>query len=434
MIQEQRSFLEAKLLKDYQLELDDEGVSGERLAYRLGKIAEIGLTNEGGSHRIGFSKGEREAKELVKSWMQAAGLKVTEDGAGNVFGRLAGKQAHLPAILAGSHVDTVPNGGHFDGVLGVLTALEVVEAWKQSNYQPEKPFEVVIFTDEEGSRFNGGLTGSEGMMGNIKLEERKQLKDQNGLSFQEVLEADGLSLEGYVQSPRPLDELEMFVEVHIEQGKQLEKAGLPCGIVTGIAGPCWLEIKLSGVAGHAGNTPMNDRQDALVAASQFVYEVSKLPKQVSETAVATVGKMFVHPNGANVIPGEVQLYVDIRDIFEETRNQLVDSVISCLDEIAAQSQVKVKVKELLRVPPVPIASDMQEKLSHSLQAHGIKEMRLPSGAGHDAMIVGEKLPVAMLFVRSKDGISHNPKEWTSLSDCVQAVHVLKHFVEQLQQK
>ncbi|WP_163971184.1 M20 family metallo-hydrolase [Oceanobacillus halotolerans] len=424
--------LKELLLNDYNGQQDGDGVSGNRLAERLDAISKIGLTEDNGSNRPGFSHEEKQAKDLVAKWMEEAGLEVRHDGAGNVFGRLAGKQNDAKAIMSGSHVDSVPNGGHFDGVLGVLSALEVVEAWKETGYQPEKPFEVVIFSDEEGARFNGGLHGSEGMMGTGDINEKLELTDTNGLRFAEVLEDVGLSVEGYKASKRNLDELEMFVEVHIEQGKRLEKENLPCGIVTGIAGPSWIEFTFSGEAGHAGNTPMNDRNDALVAASEFIFETEKIPSQVSDSAVATIGKLHVKPNGVNVIPGEVKLYVDIRDIYLDSRDEVVNRVLALGDDIAKKHNIDVDHFVKMRVSPVPIAEETQQLLEKSFQDKGMSAYKLPSGAGHDAQIVGGKLPIAMLFTKSKDGLSHNPEEWSDLADCVQTVHVLKRFLENAQ--
>lgn len=426
------NFLKHKLIETYNKSFDYDGVSGQRLAERLGQLSLIGHTADNGSNRPGFSHEEKEAQSLIIKWMIEAGLTVHVDGAGNVFGRLQGKDPALPAILSGSHVDSVPNGGHFDGPLGVLAALEVVESWKEIGYQPEKSFEVTIFTDEEGSRFNNGLNGSEAVIGKGNIKEKIQLKDANGLSFEEVLKEIGLTVEGYEKSVRNFNDIETFIEVHIEQGKRLEKEDLPCGIVTGIAGPCWLEFIFDGVAGHAGNTPMNDRKDALIAASEFILEVSKLPNTVSDSAVATVGKLNVEPNGVNVIPGKVTLYVDIRDIFKDTRDDLVNKVLATSKKIAEKYNIHVDYSEKARISPVPISDENQQQLEQSLKSCNIRPYRLPSGAGHDAMIIGEKTPVAMLFVRSKDGISHHPDEWSDLNDCVQAVHVLKKYVEQLQ--
>ncbi|MGY0692437.1 M20 family metallo-hydrolase [Virgibacillus sp. FSP13] len=421
-----------KLLEVYDDMYDYDGISGKRLSSRLDELAQIGLTNDNGSNRPGFSKEEKEAREKVSGWMREAGLEVHEDGAGNILGRLEGKNKNLPAIMSGSHVDSVPNGGHFDGVLGVLAALEVVEAWKATGYQPEKPFEVVVFTDEEGARFNGGLNGSEAMIGKGDMETKLQLIDKDGMSFAEVLEDVDLSVDSYQTAKRNMDELDLFVEVHIEQGKRLEKENLPCGIVTGIAGPCWLEFTVTGEAGHAGNTPMDDRHDAVVAASEFIFEINKLPRQISDSAVATVGRQFVEPNGVNVIPGQVKFYVDIRDIHRVTRDQLVDRVLTLGEKIAEKHHVEVEYAEKMRVEPIPIKENIQQILEQSLQEKGISPYKLPSGAGHDAMIIGEKLPIAMLFVRSKAGISHNPAEWSDLNDCIQTIHTLKNFIEKIQ--
>lgn len=423
--------LEHKLLSGYDSTLNRDGVSGERLAYRLGEIAKIGLTSELGSNRPGFSLEEKQAKDLVASWMEEAGLEVRWDGAGNVIGRLAGKDNKAPAIVSGSHVDSVPNGGHFDGVLGVLSALEVVEAWIETGYTPEKPYEVVIFSDEEGSRFNSGLTGSEAMMGKINIEEKLQLTDFDGKSFEDVLNSVGLTVEGLENAKRSTQEIESFVELHIEQGKRLENENLPCGIVTGIAGPSWLQFTFTGAAGHAGNTPMNARQDALVAASEFILEVSQLPQKLTDSAVATIGKLHVHPNGVNVIPGTVELYVDLRDIYEDTRDQLIADVVKAGETIAEKNDVHVDYIEKTRIKPIPIHEKDQQILAEVIKNIDIKPYYLPSGAGHDAMVLGTQMPVAMIFVRSKDGISHNPAEWTNLADCVIGVRALKSYIEKL---
>ncbi|RXJ04283.1 Zn-dependent hydrolase [Anaerobacillus alkaliphilus] len=422
-----------RLMQDYDSRLNHSGIEGERLATRLAKLAEIGLTDENGSSRMGFSKEERQAKELVKSWMKDAGLVVREDGAGNVFGRLDGKDGNAHVILSGSHVDSVPNGGHFDGPLGVLAAIEVAEAWKQANYQPNKSYEVVIFTDEEGSRFSGGFSGSAAMVGDVNQDEQLKLIDLHGHSFQEVIKADGLTVDGYFRAKRDMKEVAAFVEVHIEQGKQLEKRNLPVGVVTGIAGPCWLELTFLGEAGHAGNTPMNDRKDALIAASMFIHELERFPREVSPTAVATVGRLNVHPNGINVIPGKVTLSVDIRDIHKQTRDLLVEEVIKMAQEVAEHRNVKLEVAETIRIAPVPISLQMQGKVMKAVEDQEVEAFLLPSGAGHDAMVIGTHTPAAMLFVRSQNGISHNPKEWSSLNDCVMAAHVLKGIIEDLTQ-
>ncbi|PSL31641.1 allantoate deiminase [Planomicrobium soli] len=418
-----------ELMRNYNAELTHSGVNGERLAKRLHELSFIGYTQVGGVKRPGLSDKEQKAKELVKSWMAEAGLSVTEDGAGNVKGRLDGKDSAGRAIASGSHVDSVPNGGNFDGPLGVLSALEVVEAWKETGYVPPKPYEVIIFTDEEGSRFNSGLSGSRAMTGDISEEEMNQLRDYNGETLEQVLERYGSSLEAFKKAKRDVAELELFVEVHIEQGKKLEQADQPVGIVNGIAGPAWLEVEFTGEAGHAGNTPMIGRKDPLVAAAAFIQKIPEFPSLVSETAVATVGKLEVSPNGINVIPEKVTLHVDIRDIYESPRDQLLDRIVQEAESIAATHQIELLVKQNTKIQPVPIDDELQAQLADSLKKFDIVPVYIPSGAGHDAMILGRHIPVAMLFVRSKDGISHNPKEWSSLNDCIAGIHVLKDFIE-----
>lgn len=420
-----------KLWKEYDQKWDGKGVSGLRLAERLAELAQIGRTADGGSRRIGFSLEEKEAKQRVKNWMQEAGLEVREDEAGNVFGRLSGRDETLPVVMSGSHVDTVPNGGHFDGTLGVLCALEVAESWKKRGFQPRHPFEVAVFSDEEGARFNGGLTGSQAFVGEIDLNEQKKLRDIHGEPFCQVLQKVGLDGNKINQAARDLSQIAAFVEVHIEQGRRLEKAGVPVGVVSGIAGPCWLELQFHGEAGHAGNTPMAGRKDALVAASRLISKLPQWPGLYSESAVATAGKLEVKPNGVNVIPGEVRLYVDVRDIHAAARDRLVDRIVKEARQIGEALGVAVTARETLRVEPVAVDKALSQKLEETITENGLPSCRLPSGAGHDAMILGRHVPMAMLFVRSRGGISHHPDEWTDLADAVAAARVLVDFLEKL---
>lgn len=418
----------ARLLEGHEKALDRDGVSGTRLAERLAALSEIGDTAEGGVDRTGFSIEEKQAKEQVMLWMREAGLDVREDGAGNVIGRLEGK-SDGPAFAAGSHVDSVPNGGNFDGPLGVLTALEVAEAWKETGFVPPVPYEVLIFSEEEGSRFGAGILGSQAMTGDLDRAAVDRLTDNEGRPFSEVIGDYGSSEEAFFASARDLAEIGFYTEVHIEQGKLLEAADLPAGIVKGIAGPAWLDIRFAGSAGHAGNTPMAGRRDPLVAAGRFVFEASSLPPSVSETAVATVGRLTVSPNGTNVIPEQVELTVDIRDLDKDARDALVEKVWETAERCAAERGVQVELELASSIDPVPVEENVREELREVFRAEGLEPMELMSGAGHDAMILGRHMPMAMIFVRSQDGVSHNPAEWTDLSDCVQGVHLLKKFAE-----
>ncbi|GAK07649.1 Zn-dependent hydrolase [Geomicrobium sp. JCM 19038] len=421
-----------RLLSEYAESQDALGVQGERLAKRLSKIAEIGLTADGGSDRVGFSEGEKRAKELVISWMEHAGMSVRSDEAGNVIARLEGSDPSLPPVISGSHVDSVPNGGHFDGPLGVLSSLEVVEAWATEGYTPKRAYEVVIFTDEEGSRFNSGLTGSRAMTGVVDLTQQMALRDATGDSFEEVLAAIQLDAQTFTQAKREFLSGSDYIELHIEQGKVLEEHNLPVGVVSGIAGPRYWKMTFTGVAGHAGNTAMNQRQDALVAASQLVHSIASLPIRHSETAVATVGKLTVEPNGANVIPGKVTLVVDVRDITAPTRDVLFEEIKEVANTIAQEWNVSLECEETINVAPVPVSQETKERLHSVIEAEGFTSIEIPSGAGHDAMLMGTQMSMAMIFVRSVKGISHHPDEWTTLADCVTGVKVLKRYVEQLQ--
>ncbi|WP_042148368.1 M20 family metallo-hydrolase [Paucisalibacillus sp. EB02] len=422
-----------KLLAGYNTQLDHSGINGKRLASRLHELSKIGAGENGGVTRIGYSPEEKHAKEIVSKWMTEAGLEVTTDGAGNVFGRLKGK-SEGPIVMSGSHLDTVPSGGNFDGVLGVLAALEVAEAWKETGYIPPVSYEVAIFSDEEGSRFNAGITGSDAFMGNLSNEVLDTYIDAEGKSFDEVIHEYGSSREEFLQPASVEKDMQFFAEVHIEQGEVLEKFDRPVGIVNGIAGPAWLEVTFEGKAGHAGNTPMGSRKDPVIAAGIFVSEIESLPSKVSETAVATVGKLNVHPNGVNVIAQKVELIVDIRDINERTRDQLVELICQKAESVAEQRGLQAKWNLNTKIKPLPIKRDLQERLADVVNKLGITPTFIPSGAGHDAMILGERIPAAMIFARSKEGISHNPKEWTSLDDCVMAVHVLKQLLEKVMEE
>lgn len=422
------SFYE-KLMSGYDFAHDQQGLSGERVAHRLAALSEIGLTENNGCRRIAFSKEEREAKSLMQDWMEKAGLTVRIDGAGNLFGTLRGSDSEK-IVLAGSHLDSVPDGGHFDGPLGVLAALEVAEAWKETGFIPEKSYEVVVFTDEEGTRFHGGMTGSKAFTGELQAEEEEKRVDIYGSTFSEVMKMNGLSLEGITSTGADLNQYERFFEVHIEQGKRLEKLGLPVGVVTGIAGPTWLKVAFTGEAGHAGNTPMNDRKDALVAAGDFIAQLPALPQSVSNAAVATVGELHVYPNGVNVIPGEVACTIDVRDIDKAAKAKLLEKINRLADTVQEKHKVSVELTESMSIDPVPVNKDLQQ-----LAGSAVREVLhtepyfLPSGAGHDAMIVGSHLPAAMLFTKSINGISHNPAEWSELADCMQTILVLKKMIE-----
>ena len=420
--------LHETLLAGYNPALDLEGFSGERLATRLSSVAQIGLSSTGGSYRLGYSAEEKHAKDLICEWMATAGFVVRTDAAGNCFGRIEGAESSLPYVMCGSHVDTVPDGGHFDGVLGVLLALEVVEMWRTTGFVPQRSYEVAIFSEEEGTRFNVGFVGSSAFAGQLPEDDFSKLYDHEGRSFASVVEKAGLSISRFHEARGDLSDIAAFVEVHIEQGRILETQKVPVGIVNGICGLVGIEITIKGLASHAGATPMRDRRDALVAASQIVAEISKLPSQFSSTAVATVGQLNVFPNGANVIPGEVRFSIDIRDIAVGSLEQLTASAIDVATKIATENNVDLTWKKTLSLSPTPVDTRLRNLQVAVMNEVNLEPFELPSGAGHDAMVLGQHVPMVMFFVRSKDGISHNPLEFTSLNDCASAALVLSRFL------
>ncbi|MCG1010800.1 Zn-dependent hydrolase [Salinicoccus sp. ID82-1] len=407
-----------------------EDPTSERLHARILEISKIGRTENEGAKRMGYSKEESQAKDKVIEWMQEIGMQIRKDGAGNVFGTYQGEDSSK-VFMAGSHIDTVPDGGHFDGAAGVLTALEIVTLWHEAGYTPKYDFEVVIFSDEEGSRFSSGLTGSRAFMGLMTEEELDKYRDPDGQTFDEVIRNIGSDRQQFLTAEGPGKQIAMYAEIHIEQAKQLEQKNLPVGIVSGIAGATRTKITFHGAAGHAGSTPMTERKDALVKASEFISTLPGIPKSISQTAVATVGKMSVSPGGVNVIPGEVELVVDARDINEENQSKLIQAVADHAQDIVHDSGITVETDLTTRVTPIPIDPEVIERMEASFKRHDLLPIHLPSGAGHDAMTVGTKFPVTMLFVRSIQGISHNPEEFTHIEDLTQAVKVLKDFFENL---
>ncbi|MFZ4453469.1 Zn-dependent hydrolase [Salibacterium aidingense] len=394
------------------------------LAERLAALAEIGKTEEGGITRFVYTNEEEQAKRLFQSWMEQAGLTVREDHAGNLFGRLEGTDPALPVLLTGSHLDTVPNGGAFDGALGCVSSLMAVEAVIQGQGRITHPIEVVVFTDEEGSRFGSGLLGSRIVMGEVTKEDLFQMRDDYDTTAAEAMKRQGYSPNKLKHCYLPPESIKAFLEVHVEQGKQLEQYEKSVGIVNGIAGPSWIEVAFIGETDHAGNTPMTMRHDAAAAAAEWMTIVEKIPHEISSTAVATVGKMTLSPNGSNVIAGRADLIVDVRDIKEENRDEMLDRIEKAARQTAADRGLHVETNLQIRIPPVPIPEWIQHKMEASADMLNLPYLHLPSGAGHDAMILGKYVPSGLIFVPSVQGKSHSPEEFTELKDCLDGTALL----------
>ena len=392
-------------------------INVNRLLQRLHDLSQIGRNKvTGGINRFSFTSEEQEAIELVTSYMKEAGMTVNVDGVGNIIGTY-GEESET--IMLGSHIDTVPDGGKYDGALGVLAAIEIVQTIYEQQLPLSKKIEVVAFKDEEGTRFGFGLIGSRAMAGLLTYEEL-QKRDASDISIQEAMKQFKLS-------PLPLEkvkrnDIQAYLEMHIEQGKVLENEELPVGVVVGIAAPLWLEVTVTGVSEHAGATPMSIRQDALTASSEMILAIEQMLNGTTDS-VATVGKLSVEPNGVNVIPGRVTFTVDIRDIEEQKINALENSILEQLQKVAERRNVTVTSKVLQRVKPAKTAPLLQQQLASSIEKYGVQPYPLISGAGHDAMNIANVAPIGMLFVRSKGGISHNPLEYSSDEDIVIATNI-----------
>ena len=401
-------------------------VDGERLWRRLSELAEIGQSGSGGVTRLSYSDEERSAKDLVASFMEEAGLAVREDAVGNLFGRREGNDPDAPAVLVGSHVDSVYNGGDFDGPLGVLAGIEVVQAMEEEGVRTDRPVEVVAFTDEEGARFSFGMIGSRALAGHLSPGDLEH-QDGDGLSVAQAMRDYGLDPEHVEDARRGQDSLAAYLELHIEQGRVLEAEDLPAGIVTGIAGPVWLRFSLRGESGHAGATPMDRRHDALVAAAEIVGAVDE-EASFTSSAVGTVGQIEAKPGGINIIPGRVDFSVDLRDIEVAVRDGVEGRIRERAEEVCARRGVELEIEELQRLDPAPCSEEVRTVISEACEEVGIRPHSLPSGAGHDGMHLASLCPMGMIFVRSKDGVSHNPEERSSKEDCEAGCNVLYRSV------
>lgn len=400
-------------------------INDNRLLQHLQDLSLIGRNEvTGGINRFSFTPEEQQAIELVKLYMEEAGMNITVDAVGNIIGTYG---EGSETIMLGSHIDTVPEGGKYDGALGVLAAIEIIQTIHEQKLSLSKKIEVVAFKDEEGTRFGFGLIGSRAM-GGLLTDQHLQKNDEAGISIEEAMKQFQLS-------PLPLEKVKRndilaYLEMHIEQGKVLENEELPVGVVTGIAAPLWLEITVTGVSEHAGATPMPIRKDALTAASEMILAIEQMLNDTTDS-VATVGKLNIEPNGVNVIPGKVIFTVDIRDIDEIKIRTLEKDILELLQNIAKRRNVKLTSKVLQRVKPAKTDVKLQQQLAKSIEKQGIRPHSLISGAGHDAMNIAAVAPIGMLFVRSKDGISHNPLEYSSDDDIVLATNILYDTVVEI---
>ncbi|MGC8837103.1 MAG: Zn-dependent hydrolase [Anaerolineae bacterium] len=399
-------------------------IDAPRLHDRLMRLATFGQTPEGGVTRLTLTPEYMAAQALVREWMEEAGLATWVDAVGNLIGRREGTVPGLPAILLGSHIDTVINGGRYDGTVGVLGAVEVAQALLEDGLKTRHPLEVISFMEEEGTRWGTNMLGSRFLLGRITPDYMHERKDRQGVSIAQALAEAGFDPARYREAARDPNEFAAYVEMHIEQGAVLESLGAPVGVVTGIAGPLFMGLRLTGRTDHAGATPMHLRRDALVVAARVVLEAQRVARATSPTAVATVGRLEVKPGAINAIPGEVDMTLDLRDIVEEQRDRMEAALRTAIERFSAEEGVRYQLEEFARHKPVLLPEHMVDCIAQACQEEGLPVHRLPSGAGHDAQVMASAVDTGMIFVRSRDGISHSPEEFTSLEDIVLGTRVL----------
>jgi len=390
------------------------------LAAELEAAALIGA-DEGGVSRLAWTPELAEANAWLSGRLGALGLEAETDAAGNVVGRWSTGEGK--AVLVGSHLDTVPRGGRYDGALGVLAALEAVRTLRAEGVEPSRPLWVVSFNDEEGSRFQTGMLGSRAFCGELDVEDwrRRGVADamtRAGFEFDRLPEARGI------------DDVAAYLELHIEQGPVLEQSGEDLGIVTAITGLLGFRVRFLGAANHAGTTPMEARRDALAGAARIVLAVRE-EARAREGMTANVGKLSVEPGGFNVIPGLAELTIDVRSPTAEGFERAEAFVRETVERVGTEEELGVEVSVTHRKPPVALDGGLQDTLIEAAEAEGASYRRMPSGAGHDAMVLAHRVPAAMVFVPSRGGISHSPDEYTPPEQCELGARVLTRAVRTL---
>ncbi|SIT28975.1 Zn-dependent hydrolase [Achromobacter sp. MFA1 R4] len=389
--------------------LADLRIDGARLWQSLMDLARIGATEKGGVCRLALTDLDRQGRDLFVRWVREAGCEVRVDAIGNIFARRPGRNPALPAVMTGSHIDTQPTGGKFDGNYGVLAGLEVLRTLNDAGVQTEAPLELAVWTNEEGSRFVPVMMGSGVYAGAFTLAHALEQQDREGVSVRDALAAIGYDGAHAVPPAQP-GGVGAYFEAHIEQGPVLEAADTVIGVVTGALGQRWYDVVLTGVEAHAGPTPMPLRRDALLAASDLVHAVNEIALAHAPDARGTVGWMDVFPNSRNVIPGRVRMTVDLRAADDATLSAM-DAALRAAAEKAAQARgVAAQVEQVVYFAPQPFAPALVQSVRDGARDLSLSAMDVVSGAGHDAVYLARVAPTAMIFVPCKDGISHNEIE------------------------
>jgi allantoate deiminase len=399
-------------------------INPTRLQQHFEQMSEIGKLGDTGTNRPTLSPAEKQAFELASSWMLEAGMTTLTDNFGNLIGRLEGTRPELPVLMMGSHLDSQPYGGRFDGVAGVLCAIEAVTTLGEQGIQPQRSIEVVSFADEEGWRFNKGLFGSRGILGRLEKGELDR-QDKDGITRRQALIDFGCNPDKLDESRYAPGSIHCFLELHIEQGPVLDLGQKPIGVVSGISGPLWLTVKLKGMAGHAGSVPMPIRQDALLGAAEIIVALRQIATQNADTpTVATVGTIHVFPASRNIIPEEVTFTVDLRDIDLNRRNRYEAQLRDRIEAITEKHRLTYEIAEDWNSEPRYCADWLKEIIHGECRKLNLDAPELMSGPFHDAMALSYSTDYAMIFVRCKNGISHNPLEFASYEDLALGAEVL----------
>ena len=381
-------------------------IDGDRLWTSIMEIARIGATDKGGSRRLALTDLDREARDLFVAWCEAAGCTVSVDRMGNIFARRPGRDPDAAAVVTGSHLDTQPTGGRFDGVYGVLAGLEVIRTLNDLDYQTERPVDVVVWTNEEGSRFAPAMISSGVFAGEFTLEEALARPDPDGLTIGEELVRIGYAGDEEVGAR----DIHAYFEAHIEQGPILEAEDKTIGVVTGAQGQRWYEVTLTGVESHAGPTPMDRRKDALLGAARLVELVNRVGLDHQPGACATVGMIDAYPNSRNVIPGRVFLTIDFRHPDDGVLAQMDADMRAGLDDIAAGIGLELAIEQILDLPAVRFDENCVAAVRQAAETQDYALRDMVSGAGHDACNIAAVAPTSMIFIPCIDGISHNEVE------------------------
>lgn len=399
-------------------------IDGDRLWDSLMELARIGATEKGGVCRLALTDLDREGRDLFKRWAESAGCAVTVDRMGNIFARRAGKDNALAPVMMGSHIDTQPTGGKFDGNYGVLAGLEVLRTLNDFNVETSRPLEVVVWTNEEGSRFQPSMVASGVFAGVFDLDYGLSRADSDGKTIGEELKRIGYAGDANVGGR----EVAAFFEAHIEQGPILEAENKTIGVVEGVQGIRWFEYYVTGQEAHAGPTPMKVRRDALQGAARMITEAYRIANSRAPNACATIGVIEGFPNSINVIPGRVKFTVDLRNPDGLVLGEMATEMQTASQKIALELGLVLEIKEIWHNPPVKFAPECVKSVQTAVDKLGYSNRRITSGAGHDAVNISKVAPTSMIFVPCKDGISHNEIEDAKKEDIAAGCDVLLHAV------